>query len=141
MEVLQFILELSSFVGFVLWSVNDMQGMQESISANNGGLGCIIFDMLKKGYMFQLFYVFNVVYLNSIWPFCNWRMLFTFFFSVQRWRLSYCNIFVVNFDIIFLNKRMNKKIWWWILNSQAIEVLFLAKKIKKMLVWNLLVVG
>jgi len=49
MEVLQIILELSSFVGFVLWSVNDMQGMKESISVNNGGVGCIIFDMLKKG--------------------------------------------------------------------------------------------
>jgi hypothetical protein len=36
-------------VDFVLWSVNDMQGMKENISANNGGLGCIIFDMLKKG--------------------------------------------------------------------------------------------
>jgi hypothetical protein len=49
MEVLQIILELSSFVGFILWIVNDMQSMKESISANNGGLGCIIFDMLKKG--------------------------------------------------------------------------------------------
>jgi hypothetical protein len=49
MEVLQIILELSSFVGFVLWNVNDMQGMKESTSANNGGLGCIIFYMSKKG--------------------------------------------------------------------------------------------
>jgi len=49
LEVLQIILKLSSFVGFVLWSVNAMQGMKESISANNGGVGCIIFDMLKKG--------------------------------------------------------------------------------------------
>jgi hypothetical protein len=48
MEVLQIILELSSFVGFVLWSVNDMQGMKESISANNGGLGCIIFYMFER---------------------------------------------------------------------------------------------
>jgi len=53
------------------------------------------------------------------------------FFSLLKDKLPYCNKQVVRYIIVFLNKRMNKRMWWQFLGSRAIQVLYLLENFKR----------